>query len=121
MSEKQNNHGYSDQYFVNLMDMCLRNGTIYAVDDGNHYADEASAINRCKDALKLHQIKRYAKISAETCPTSYEELQAMMISVDGIPAAPAPSVRESKPIDLEKAKKAFEERKAKRARKSVKE
>lgn len=119
MSEIKNNNGYSDQYFVNLFEMATRLGTVYAVDDGNHYTDEASAISRCKDALKLRKIKRYAKITAETCPMNYDELQAMMVSVDNMPANPVAPVATKPKIDLDKARKAFEERKAKRGRKTA--
>lgn len=119
MSEIKNNNGYSEQYFVNLLEMATRLGVVYAVDDGNHYTDEASAISRCKDALKLRKIKRYAKITAETCPTNYEELMAMMVSVDSTPVDTSAPVATTSKIDLEKARKAFEERKAKRGRKTA--
>lgn len=119
MSEIKNNNGYSEQYFVNLLEMATRRGTIYAVDDGNHYVDEKSAIARCKDALKLRKIKRYAKITAEACPTNYEELMAMMVSVDNTPVNTEVPVATKPKIDLDKARKAFEERRAKRGRKTA--
>lgn len=88
MPEIKTTNGYSDQYFVNLMDMVLRKGTIYVVDDGNHYADEQSAIDRCRDAMKLRTIKRYAKVTMNNFPKDYEALEALFRTVD---AAPAPA------------------------------
>lgn len=87
--------------------MVAKHGTIYAVSDGNHYTTELQAKERCKEALKLREIKRYAKIDASNCPVNECQLEKMWITVEQISeAAPKPAPR-TYAFDMAAAEEAF--------------
>ena len=73
---------FSKQFFVNLFAMVQMYGTIYIVTDGNHYRDKESAVNRCKDALRVGKIKKYACITIDNFPDSEAELKSLLTTVE---------------------------------------
>ena len=109
MSDIKTTNGYSEQYFVNLMDMVLRRGTIYVVDDGNHYADEQSAVDRCRDTMKLRSIKRYATVTMDNFPKDHKVLEALFRTVDAAPAPVEEVKAPEKAYDLSAARAKLQE------------
>lgn len=73
---------YSEQFFLNLAAMVVRYGTIYFVGDGNHYREEAPAIQRCKDAIRIGAIRMYARIDRNNIPRNEFELRQLFVSVE---------------------------------------
>lgn len=106
---------YSEQYFINLMAAALAYGTVYVTSDANTYRDEASAVNRCRDFMKLRQIVRYATITASNCPTSEEELNALMVTVESKTTEPVQPKETPKPLDLAAAEAALAAKRGKTA------
>lgn len=98
---------YSEQYFINLMAAALAYGTVYVISDANTYRDEASAVNRCRDFMKLRQIVRYATITASNCPASEEELNALMVTVESKTTEPVKPKETPKALDLAAAEAAL--------------
>lgn len=103
---------YSDQYFVNLMAMAMTYGKIYVTSDANHYRDEAAAVNRCRDFMRIRQIVMYAEVTPDNCPADAASLEKLFKTVQS-KVDKAPEVKEApKPLDIEAARKALEKRKA---------
>lgn len=71
-----------EQFFVNLYAMVAKFGNIYLTSDFVHYRDEQSAKTRCKAAMDIRKIVKYAHITEENCPTTWEELDAMFNMVE---------------------------------------
>lgn len=106
---------YSDQYFVNLMAMAMSYGKIYVTSDANHYRDEASAVGRCRDFMKIRQIVMYTEVTPASCPTNADELEKMFKLVQSAADKPVEVKEVPKSFDLEAARKALEERKGVKA------
>ena len=100
---------FTDQYFINLLAMVNKFGIIYATDDGNHYADEDSALTRCNDFLKIGILIRYAKITKENMPLCEEDMEplwtmpAMAESTTDVPKSPRAT-----DLDVDSAQREFE-------------
>lgn len=103
---------YSKQYFINIMAAAMAYGTIYVTSDANTYRDEQSAITRCRDFMKLRRIVRYATITASNCPTSEEELNALMVTVESKVPEPVQTKETPPPMDLAAAAAALAAKKA---------
>lgn len=71
-----------EQFFVNLYAMVAKFKDIYLTSDYVHYRDEKSAVQRCKDAMAIRKIVKYAHITEANCPTSWEELEPMFKMVE---------------------------------------
>lgn len=108
-----------EQFFVNLYAMVTKFQHIYLTSDFVHYRDEAAAIRRCKDAMDVRKIVKYAHISEDNCPTSWEELEGMFAQVEQ-KAPPVQSKDASKVnhTDISAAAKALASKKAGRPKKA---
>ena len=106
---------YSEQYFINIMAAAMAYGTVYVTSDANTYRDEASAVNRCRDFMKLRQIVRYATITASNCPTSEEELNTLMVTVESKTTEPVQPKETPQALDLAAAEAALASKRGKAA------
>lgn len=108
---------YQPEYFEFLF-AASRTAPLYAVSDGNHYRDIESAIQRCREALMVRDLKYYAVITKDNCPTTPEELDVMWKSIDENIVKERQPEQTLEVVDGAKAKDAFEEyKKAKDATK----
>lgn len=102
---------YTDAHFTFLMASAMAYGAVYTTSDAQVYRDEESAINRCRDFMKLRQIVKYATITPTNCPTNEEELEKLMVTVESEMAKPAEPATKPVVLDLEAAAKALKNRK----------